>query len=133
MVDLEEEFHAEELTKLTEDVKTEGLGLLVFADWYNSEAMGRMGFYDDNTRSWWTPATGGCSMGTPCGCRMCGIWGVGVFCVHVYSHMHPYTQKTAHIHPTHITPPAHITLHITHPPRSHSMQEAPTYQRSTMP
>lgn len=58
MVDLEEEFHPEELTKLAHDVQEGGLGLLVFADWYNAEAMGKMGFYDDNTRSWWTPATG---------------------------------------------------------------------------
>lgn len=58
MVDLEEEFHPEELTKLAQDVQEGGLGLLVFADWYNAEAMGKMGFYDDNTRSWWTPATG---------------------------------------------------------------------------
>lgn len=75
MVDLEEEFHAEELTKLVRDVQQKGLGLMVFADWYNAEAMGKMGFYDDNTRSWWTPAT--------------GVWWMGVYHTqtHAYNHV----------------------------------------------
>jgi hypothetical protein len=37
----------------------QGLGLLLFPEWYNIDAMNRMRFFDDNTRSWWTPVTGG--------------------------------------------------------------------------
>ena len=47
------------MSKLERDIKQLGLGLLLFGEWYNEEAMGKMGFFDDNTRSWWTPATGG--------------------------------------------------------------------------
>lgn len=36
-----------------------GLGLLLFPEWYSLDSMARMRFFDDNTRSWWTPATGG--------------------------------------------------------------------------
>jgi membrane-bound transcription factor site-1 protease len=42
-----------------QDVKERGLGLLLFPEWYSVEAMGKMRFFDDNTRSWWLPATGG--------------------------------------------------------------------------
>eukprot|EP00854_Cymbomonas_tetramitiformis_P002702 gene2702-3476_t len=59
LVDSEEEFHMEEVEKLHRDIEQEGLGLIVFADWYNVESMVKMRFFDDNTRSWWTPATGG--------------------------------------------------------------------------
>ena len=57
MVDMEEEYYPEEITKLEQDVK-EGLGLIVFADWFNVDTMVKMKFFDDNTRSWWTPVTG---------------------------------------------------------------------------
>lgn len=36
-----------------------GLSLVVFADWYNSEVMKKIRFYDENTRQWWMPDTGG--------------------------------------------------------------------------
>ncbi|XP_057867464.2 subtilisin-like protease SBT6.1 isoform X2 [Cryptomeria japonica] len=62
MVDLEDEFFKEEISKLENDVKIHGLGLLVFGDWYNVETMTKMRFFDDNTRSWWTPATGGANI-----------------------------------------------------------------------
>ena len=42
-----------------QDVSERGLGLLLFPEWYSLDAMARMRFFDDNTRSWWTPATGG--------------------------------------------------------------------------
>ena len=42
-----------------QDVETHGLGLLLFPEWYSQESMSRMHFFDDNTRSWWTPVTGG--------------------------------------------------------------------------
>jgi len=57
MVDMEEEYYPEEVAKLEQDVK-DGLGLIVFAEWYNVDTMVKMKFFDDNTRSWWTPVTG---------------------------------------------------------------------------
>ncbi|KAH9300652.1 hypothetical protein KI387_012235, partial [Taxus chinensis] len=62
MVDLEDEFFQEEIDKLEKDVKVHDLGLVVFGDWYNVETMVKMKFFDDNTRSWWTPATGGANI-----------------------------------------------------------------------
>jgi membrane-bound transcription factor site-1 protease len=62
MVDLEDEYYDEEIEKLKEDVETGGLGLIVFADWYHVDTMVKMKFFDDNTRSWWTPATGGANI-----------------------------------------------------------------------
>lgn len=62
MVDLEDEYYKEEIKKLQEDVETKGLGLIVFADWYHVDTMVRMKFFDDNTRSWWTPSTGGANI-----------------------------------------------------------------------
>ena len=59
IVDPEEEFYPEEVAKLAEDVRRRGLGLLVFGEWYNVDVQAKMRFFDDNTRSWWTPITGG--------------------------------------------------------------------------
>lgn len=52
---------SQEIQKLTDDVKSKGLNLIVFAEWYHVESMLQMKFYDDNTRSWWTPVTGMCA------------------------------------------------------------------------
>ncbi|XXG55876.1 hypothetical protein AAC387_Pa03g3436 [Persea americana] len=62
MVDLEDEYFAEEIEKLRDDVVNHGLGLAVFADWYNVDTMVKLRFFDDNTRSWWTPVTGGANI-----------------------------------------------------------------------
>lgn len=35
-----------------DDVRSHGLGLLVFADWYHLDTVYQARFYDDNTRSW---------------------------------------------------------------------------------
>eukprot|EP00897_Mesotaenium_endlicherianum_P007974 jgi/Mesen1/7204/ME000371S06292 len=51
-----------DVAKLREDVEERGLGLVVFADWYHVDTMVKMRFFDDNTRSWWTPATGGANV-----------------------------------------------------------------------
>lgn len=59
LVDLEDEYFKEEIEKLRDDVRNTGLGLAVFAEWYNVDTMVKMRFFDDNTRSWWTPVTGG--------------------------------------------------------------------------
>ena len=58
IVDAEEEYYPEEVAKLAEDVKRHGLGLIVFGEWYNLDVQAKMRFFDDNTRSWWTPVTG---------------------------------------------------------------------------
>lgn len=58
IVDPEEEYYPEEVAKLAEDVRKHGLGLLVFGEWYNTDVQAKMRFFDDNTRSWWTPITG---------------------------------------------------------------------------
>ncbi|XP_011291110.1 membrane-bound transcription factor site-1 protease [Musca domestica] len=59
IVDPEEEFFDEEIQKLQEDVYDHGLGLIIFADWYNTTVMRNMKFFDENTREWWLPDTGG--------------------------------------------------------------------------
>ncbi|KAI4377106.1 hypothetical protein MLD38_014791 [Melastoma candidum] len=61
LVDLEDEYFEEEIEKLRLDVQS-GLGLAVFSDWYNVDTMVKMRFFDDNTRSWWTPVTGGANV-----------------------------------------------------------------------
>lgn len=58
LVDSEEEFFPEEISKLQLDVEERGLSLVVFADWYNSDVMKKIKFYDENTRQWWMPDTG---------------------------------------------------------------------------
>ncbi|KAK3034341.1 hypothetical protein RJ639_032239 [Escallonia herrerae] len=62
LVDLEDEYFAEEIKKLRDDVIHTGLGLAVFAEWYNVDTMVKMRFFDDNTRNWWTPVTGGANV-----------------------------------------------------------------------
>ena len=57
-MDSEEEFFPEEIAKLRLDVEERGLSLVVFADWYNSDVMKKIKFYDENTRQWWMPDTG---------------------------------------------------------------------------
>jgi len=49
LVDPEEEYFPEEITKLKRDVDN-GLSLIVFADWYNVSVMEKVKFYDENTR-----------------------------------------------------------------------------------
>ncbi|XP_038699806.1 subtilisin-like protease SBT6.1 isoform X2 [Tripterygium wilfordii] len=62
LVDLEDEYFEEEIEKLKDDVINNGLGIAVFAEWYNLDTMVKMRFFDDNTRSWWTPITGGANI-----------------------------------------------------------------------
>ncbi|CAL1359542.1 unnamed protein product [Linum trigynum] len=62
LVDLEDEYFIEEIEKLRDDVINNGLGLAVFAEWHNVDTMVKMRFFDDNTRSWWTPVTGGANV-----------------------------------------------------------------------
>lgn len=59
LFDPEEEYFPAEIKKLREDIVEHGLSVVVFADWYNTDVMKKIKFYDENTRQWWTPATGG--------------------------------------------------------------------------
>lgn len=61
IVDPEEEFFPEEIAKLKRDVDA-GLSLIIFADWYNVTVMKKVKFYDENTRQWWMPDTGGANV-----------------------------------------------------------------------
>ena len=62
MVDLEEEYSEAEVQKLQRDVREEGLGVVLFAEWYNVQTMESMKFYDDNTHYDWNAATGGANI-----------------------------------------------------------------------
>ncbi|XP_072764123.1 membrane-bound transcription factor site-1 protease [Anoplolepis gracilipes] len=62
IVDTEEEFFPEEVAKLKKDVEDNGLSVIVFADWYNTAVMQKIRFYDENTRRWWIPETGGANI-----------------------------------------------------------------------
>lgn len=62
IVDPEEEFFQEEIVKLKRDFDENGLSVIVFADWYNVSVMEKVKFYDENTRHWWTPDTGGANL-----------------------------------------------------------------------
>ncbi|XP_045510195.1 membrane-bound transcription factor site-1 protease [Colias croceus] len=58
LVDPEDEYFPEEMAALKKAVDT-GLSLIVFADWYNASLLRHVKFYDENTRQWWIPETGG--------------------------------------------------------------------------
>jgi membrane-bound transcription factor site-1 protease len=62
IIDTEEEFHQTEIEKIHEAVTSKGLSLIVFADWYNSTVIKNAKFYDENTRKWWIPVTGGANV-----------------------------------------------------------------------
>lgn len=62
IVDSEEEFFQEELSKLRRDVEELGLSVVIFADWYNTEMMAKIRFFDSNTELQWTPVTGGANV-----------------------------------------------------------------------
>lgn len=62
IIDSEEEFFPVEIKKLKRDVEEDGLSLIVIADWYNVPVMKKIKFFDENTRQWWTPSTGGANI-----------------------------------------------------------------------
>eukprot|EP00668_Euglena_longa_P016680 GGOE01020970.1.p1 GENE.GGOE01020970.1~~GGOE01020970.1.p1 ORF type:complete len:1054 (-),score=230.20 GGOE01020970.1:108-3023(-) len=62
VVDPEEEFFRQEVSKLEDDIRSKGLALVVFADWYDKETIESVGFFDDNTHSWWHAAVGGANL-----------------------------------------------------------------------
>ena len=73
LVDAEEEYFPEEVAKLKKDVDN-GLSLVVFADWYNVSVMKKVKFYDENTRQWWMPDTGGSNV--PALNDLLSSWGI---------------------------------------------------------
>ncbi|PNF21813.1 Membrane-bound transcription factor site-1 protease [Cryptotermes secundus] len=75
LVDAEEEYFPEEVAKLKRDVDN-GLSLLVFADWYNVTVMKKVKFYDENTRQWWMPDTGGANV--PALNDLLSSWGIAL-------------------------------------------------------
>ncbi|XP_062134611.1 membrane-bound transcription factor site-1 protease [Drosophila sulfurigaster albostrigata] len=62
IIDPEEEFFNEEITKLGQYVYKDGLSVIVFADWYNTTVMRNIKFFDENSRQWWIPDTGGANI-----------------------------------------------------------------------
>uniref|UniRef100_A0AAY4EWD7 Membrane-bound transcription factor site-1 protease n=1 Tax=Denticeps clupeoides TaxID=299321 RepID=A0AAY4EWD7_9TELE len=73
MVDSEEEYFPEEVTKLRRDIDN-GLSLIIFSDWYNTSVMRKVKFYDENTRQWWMPDTGGANV--PALNDLISVWGM---------------------------------------------------------
>lgn len=78
VVDSEEEFFAEEVAKLRQDVASAGLSVLVVADWYNADVVQQARFFDVSTRSWWTPITGYVTRSVSCACQ--GLLGTCWLC-----------------------------------------------------
>ncbi|XP_050419882.1 membrane-bound transcription factor site-1 protease isoform X2 [Adelges cooleyi] len=62
VVDPEEEFFTEEIAKIKNDVANYNLSVIVFADWYNVSVMKKIKFFDENTKQWWMPVTGGANI-----------------------------------------------------------------------
>ncbi|VDM32397.1 unnamed protein product [Hydatigera taeniaeformis] len=63
IVDPEEEFWPEEVSKVQVDVRQKGLSLLVFAGWFNTSVQAALKFYDLNNNimpSWGGPIEGPC-------------------------------------------------------------------------
>ncbi|RXG72413.1 Membrane-bound transcription factor site-1 protease [Armadillidium vulgare] len=75
IVDPEEEFFPEEVTKLRQDIQN-GLSLVVFADWYNTTVMRKVKFYDENTKQLWMPVTGGSNI--PALNYLLASWGIAL-------------------------------------------------------
>lgn len=74
ITDPEDEFHEAELSKVYHDVTEGGLGVLVLGEWYNVKIMKTMKFLDENTRSWWSPYTGGANL--PALNKLLGLFGI---------------------------------------------------------
>ncbi|XP_072931051.1 membrane-bound transcription factor site-1 protease [Epargyreus clarus] len=58
LVDPEDEYFPEEMATLKKAIDG-GMSLIVFAEWYNATLLRHVKFYDENTRQWWIPETGG--------------------------------------------------------------------------
>jgi subtilisin family serine protease len=58
VVDPEDEWTPGERSKLVSDVHGGGMSLVVFAEWYDEGMVSRSGYFDESSRSWWSPTTG---------------------------------------------------------------------------
>eukprot|EP01147_Barroeca_monosierra_P000684 gene684-3984_t len=74
IVDPEEEFFDEEISHLQEAVNEQNLGVIVLADWYSQEIMEAIEFFDENTKNWWFPETGGSNV--PALNELLAPWGI---------------------------------------------------------
>ena len=64
IIDPEDYFSGNEIIKLRNDFEEKGLSLVVVADWYNRELMGRNRFFNNNTFELWTPFMAGANVPT---------------------------------------------------------------------
>lgn len=62
LIDTEDEFTQYEIDKLYNDITNNNLNLIILADWYNTEHINNVKFYDDNTAMFWSAVTGGCNI-----------------------------------------------------------------------
>ena len=62
VVDPEDQFSADEVAKIQDDVLHHELSVVVLADWYHEGLMAESRFFDDNTRSVWDALTGGANV-----------------------------------------------------------------------
>jgi len=76
LVDLEEEFFAEEIAKLQADIFKNKLSVIVVAEWFDVSVMEKVRFFDENTRQWLTPLTGGSNV--PALNQLMEGWGVAL-------------------------------------------------------
>ena len=53
-----------------------------FLDWYNIEVMKKLRFYDENTRQWWMPDTGGANI--PALNTLLATWGIALRSVSIH-------------------------------------------------
>jgi len=72
--DLEEEYFADEIIKLHHDIYKNKLSVIVIGEWYNIAVMEKVRFFDENTRQWLTPETGGANI--PALNDLMGSWGI---------------------------------------------------------
>ena len=51
-----------------------GLSVVIFGEWYNVSVMKKVKFFDENTRQWWIPVTGGANV--PALNELLATWGI---------------------------------------------------------
>jgi membrane-bound transcription factor site-1 protease len=64
IVDPEDYFSIDEISKLRQDVEQEGLSLIVIGDWYNEAIMQKASFMNNNTFERWEPVMAGANVGS---------------------------------------------------------------------
>ena len=59
IIDTEEDIEESEIFKVENDIKNNGLSIIILAEWYDELKILKSQFNDENTRSRWYPITGG--------------------------------------------------------------------------